>query len=54
LRQIVPLPGLVPGKGRTKPISGDVAYDPEPLVPPASGNPLICGSTPRGDAVLDL
>ena len=35
-------------------ISGDVAYNPEPLDPPASGNLLICCSTPRDDVVLDL
>jgi ferredoxin-NADP reductase/ferredoxin len=35
-------------------IAGDVAYDPEPLDPPADGNLLICCSTPRGDSVIDL
>jgi MOSC domain-containing protein YiiM/ferredoxin-NADP reductase/ferredoxin len=35
-------------------ISGDVTYNPEPLDPPASGDLLLCCSTPRGDVVLDL
>jgi ferredoxin len=35
-------------------IAGDVAYEPEPLDRPADGNLLICCSTPRGDAVIDL
>jgi ferredoxin-NADP reductase/MOSC domain-containing protein YiiM len=35
-------------------ISGDVAYQPEPLEPPAAGNLLICCSRPDGDVVIDL
>ena len=35
-------------------ISGDVAYQPDPLDLPASGNVLICCSRPRGDVVVDL
>ncbi len=35
-------------------ISGSVTYNPEPLDPPASGNILICCSTPRDDVILDL
>jgi ferredoxin-NADP reductase/MOSC domain-containing protein YiiM/ferredoxin len=35
-------------------ISGNVAYQPEPLEPPAQGNLLLCCSQPRGDLVLDL
>jgi ferredoxin-NADP reductase/MOSC domain-containing protein YiiM/ferredoxin len=35
-------------------ISGSVAYQPEPLDPPAQGNLLICCSQPRGDVVIDL
>ncbi len=35
-------------------ISGSVAYDPEPLEPPAQGNLLICCSKPRDDVVIDL
>jgi len=35
-------------------IGGSVAYDPEPLDAPASGNLLICCSRPRGDVVIDL
>lgn len=35
-------------------LAGTVAYDPEPLEPPAAGNVLICCSQPRGDVVLDL
>ena len=35
-------------------IGGSVAYEPEPLDPPASGNLLICCSRPRGDVVIDL
>jgi ferredoxin-NADP reductase len=44
-------PGIVCESGL---ISGDVAYGPEPLDPPASGNVLLCCATPRGDVVLDL
>jgi ferredoxin-NADP reductase len=35
-------------------ISGGVAYQPEPLEPPAQGNLLICCSQPESDVVIDL
>jgi ferredoxin-NADP reductase/MOSC domain-containing protein YiiM/ferredoxin len=35
-------------------VAGDVAYDPEPVAPPAPGSVLICCATPRGEVVLDL
>lgn len=35
-------------------VSGDVAYDPQPLDNPADGNLLICCSRPLGDIVVDL
>jgi ferredoxin-NADP reductase/MOSC domain-containing protein YiiM/ferredoxin len=35
-------------------ISGNVAYDPEPLDPPAAGNVLTCCSRPCGDVVIDI
>ncbi|HXH65553.1 MAG TPA: MOSC and FAD-binding oxidoreductase domain-containing protein [Candidatus Limnocylindrales bacterium] len=35
-------------------ISGRVAYQPEPLDPPARGNLLICCSQPQGNVVIDL
>ena len=35
-------------------ISGSIAYGPEPLDPPATGNLLICCSKPTGDVVIDL
>jgi ferredoxin-NADP reductase/MOSC domain-containing protein YiiM len=35
-------------------ISGAVAYEPDPLDPPADGNVLICCSRPKGDVVIDL
>jgi ferredoxin-NADP reductase/MOSC domain-containing protein YiiM/ferredoxin len=35
-------------------ISGGVAYQPEPLGPPASGNLLICCSQPQSDVAIDL
>jgi ferredoxin-NADP reductase/MOSC domain-containing protein YiiM/ferredoxin len=35
-------------------IGGTVRYEPDPLQPPASGNLLICCSTPSGDAEVDL
>jgi ferredoxin-NADP reductase/MOSC domain-containing protein YiiM/ferredoxin len=35
-------------------VSGDVAYDPEPLDTPAAGNLLICCSRPIRDVVIDL
>jgi ferredoxin-NADP reductase/MOSC domain-containing protein YiiM len=35
-------------------ISGNVAYQPEPLDAPARGNLLICCSQPEGDVAIDL
>jgi ferredoxin-NADP reductase/MOSC domain-containing protein YiiM/ferredoxin len=35
-------------------VSGSVAYDPEPLQPPADGNVLPCCSRPREDVVIDI
>jgi ferredoxin-NADP reductase/MOSC domain-containing protein YiiM len=35
-------------------VSGRVAYDPQPLDLPATGNLLICCSRPAGDIVVDL
>jgi ferredoxin len=35
-------------------VYGSVAYDPEPLDPPAEGNVLTCCSRPRGDVVIDV
>jgi ferredoxin-NADP reductase len=35
-------------------VSGRVAYDPEPLDPPAEGNVLTCCSRPCGDVVIDI
>lgn len=35
-------------------ISGEAAYNPEPLDKPASGNILICCSQPASDVVVDL
>jgi ferredoxin len=35
-------------------ISGGVAYQPEPLEPPAQGSLLICCSQPQDDVVIDL
>ena len=35
-------------------ISGNVAYEPEPLDSPAEGNLLICCSRPKGDVAIDL
>jgi MOSC domain-containing protein YiiM/ferredoxin-NADP reductase len=35
-------------------ISGSVAYQPDPLDPPAEGNLLICCSQPRGDVAIDI
>ena len=35
-------------------LSGEVAYDREPLLTPAPGQVLICCSRPVGDVVLDL
>jgi ferredoxin len=35
-------------------IEGELAYAPEPLDPPAEGNALICCTTPKTAAGLDL
>jgi ferredoxin-NADP reductase/MOSC domain-containing protein YiiM/ferredoxin len=35
-------------------LSGEVAYDPEPVDRPVAGNVLICSAQPRGAVVLDL
>ena len=35
-------------------VSGEVAYEPEPLDRPADGNLLVCCSRPIGDVVIDL
>ncbi|WP_410671544.1 MOSC domain-containing protein [Amycolatopsis sp. cmx-4-68] len=35
-------------------LAGGVAYDPEPLEPPAAGEALVCCARPREDVVLDL
>lgn len=35
-------------------VSGEVAYDPEPLDQPADGNVLVCCSRPTRDVVIDL
>ena len=35
-------------------VSGEVAYEPQPLDLPATGNLLICCSRPAGDIVIDL
>jgi ferredoxin-NADP reductase len=35
-------------------VAGAVTYGPDPIVPPAPGNVLICCSRPRGDIVIDL
>ena len=35
-------------------VAGTVAYLPDPIVPPAVGNVLICCSRPRGDVAIDL
>jgi ferredoxin-NADP reductase/MOSC domain-containing protein YiiM/ferredoxin len=35
-------------------VSGEVAYEPQPLDQPATGNLLICCSRPVGDIVVDL
>jgi ferredoxin-NADP reductase/MOSC domain-containing protein YiiM len=35
-------------------LSGEVAYDPDPLEPPAAGNVLICCARPTTDVVLDM
>jgi ferredoxin-NADP reductase/MOSC domain-containing protein YiiM len=35
-------------------VAGSVAYDPQPLEPPAAGNLLMCCSRPREDLVIDI
>ena len=35
-------------------VSGDVAYEPEPVDRPALGNVLVCCAQPTGDLVVDL
>jgi ferredoxin-NADP reductase len=35
-------------------VAGTVAYQPDPIDPPAAGNVLICCSQPQGDIVIDL
>ena len=35
-------------------VSGEIAYDPEPLEKPADGNLLVCCSQPISDVVVDL
>ncbi|MGO6900988.1 2Fe-2S iron-sulfur cluster-binding protein, partial [Rhizobium ruizarguesonis] len=35
-------------------ISGDVAYEPQPLDKASKGNVLICCSKPKNDIILDL
>jgi ferredoxin len=35
-------------------VSGELAYQPEPLEPPESGSALICCSQPRTEVTLDL
>ena len=35
-------------------VAGAVAYSPDPIVPPAGGNVLICCSRPQDDVVMDL
>ena len=35
-------------------VFGAVAYEPDPLDPPAEGNVLICCSRPRADVVIDI
>ena len=35
-------------------VAGTVAYQPDPVEPPADGNVLICCSQPQGDIVIDL
>jgi len=35
-------------------ICGPVAYQPDPLDPPARGNVLICCARPQGDVVIDI
>jgi ferredoxin len=35
-------------------LDGAVAYTPEPLEPPATGNVLVCCSQPGTDLAIDL
>jgi ferredoxin len=35
-------------------VAGTVAYRPDPIDPPATGNVLICCSQPQSDVVIDL
>ena len=35
-------------------VAGTVAYQPDPLDPPAAGNVLVCCSKPQGEVVIDL
>ena len=35
-------------------VAGTVVYRPDPIVPPAAGNVLVCCSRPEGDVVIDL
>jgi ferredoxin-NADP reductase/MOSC domain-containing protein YiiM len=35
-------------------VDGEVAYDPQPLTPPAKGDALTCCGHPRGDVALEL
>jgi ferredoxin-NADP reductase/MOSC domain-containing protein YiiM len=35
-------------------VAGTVAYQPDPLDPPAGGSVLVCCSKPQGDVVIDL
>ena len=35
-------------------LSGSVAYEPDPLEPPAPGEALVCCARPQEDVVLDL
>ena len=35
-------------------VAGAVSYRPDPIMPPAPGNALICCSRPQGDVVIDL
>src|SRR6185369_4165849 len=38
----------------TRLVSGKVAYDPDPVEPPADGSVLICCAQPAEDLILDL
>jgi ferredoxin len=38
----------------TRLVSGNVAYSPDPVEPPADGSALICCARPADDLVLDL